>query len=451
MFLYLWGVKMKRFISFMVTVIMVTYLLIPVNLFAQTGLVITATPVAGENYIRLEWTDLGPGYLYTVYAKEQDEAVYQSIPSKTEVKVLNVYPNAGNQLKTWMETNGYGKGLITVELVNILDFNKDPGTYLKDDDGNWKYDVIYFGGYDSNGNRDISEQARDLVEQFIISGRGVLFGHDTITRRLDHTNFNHLSSYVNLALTDNTSFGTTTVNVKREGLLTNYPWVIGSKGTELSIPMSRSFGNFAMGDVWMDYPNDSWSGYTSPVTEWDGKVGTTNFYLTTWNNCAMIQTGHSNGAATEDEQKLLANTLFYLAQLTSDNFCDDHRSQDFAAPDSVKINSVTVDNESLSVKYSKSKDNGTDYEFYVKAVNENTGEEIISNTATATYTSGLAGYSYIIDSNEDTEPDKEVDTTDTSILVPLSELDLTKPIYVHIKAVDYAGNASETTHYEYFF
>ena len=32
------------------------------------------------------------------------------------------------------------------------------------------------------------------------------------------------------------------------------------------------------------------------------------YYLTTWNNTAMIQTGHSNGNSTEDERKVLANT-----------------------------------------------------------------------------------------------------------------------------------------------
>lgn len=217
----------------------------------------------------------------------------------------------------------------------------------------------------------------------------------------------------------------------------------------LNIPMSHTVGQFAMGDVWLEYTSDSYTNNENPVTEWSGKAGTTNFYLTTWNNCAMIQTGHSNGAATEDEQKLLANTLFYLAQLTGNNFCDDHKSQDFAAPDSVNISSVKVDGNSLVVNYSKSDDNGTEYEFYVKAINEYIGDEIISNTATAINTTGLAGYSYIIDNNQDTEPDNKVDTTDTSISVHLSELDLTIPVYIHIKAVDNAGNSSDTTHYEY--
>ena len=35
----------------------------------ETNLSITATPVEGENYVHLEWTNLGAGYTYTVYGK----------------------------------------------------------------------------------------------------------------------------------------------------------------------------------------------------------------------------------------------------------------------------------------------------------------------------------------------------------------------------------------------
>ena len=37
-----------------------------------------------------------------------------------------------------------------------------------------------------------------------------------------------------------------------------------------------------------------------------------NFYLSTYNNTAMIQTGHSNCQATSDEQKIIANTIFFM-------------------------------------------------------------------------------------------------------------------------------------------
>ena len=62
----------------------------------------------------------------------------------------------------------------------------------------------------------------------------------------------------------------------------------------------------------MVFPEDNeWPGFNFPSELNESS----NFYLTTWNNTAMIQTGHSNGQSTPDEQKLLANTLFYLSQL----------------------------------------------------------------------------------------------------------------------------------------
>ena len=36
-----------------------------------------------------------------------------------------------------------------------------------------------------------------------------------------------------------------------------------------------------------------------------------SFYLTTYGNNAFIQTGHTGGQATEDEQEILANIIFY--------------------------------------------------------------------------------------------------------------------------------------------
>ena len=50
-------------------------------------------------------------------------------------------------------------------------------------------------------------------------------------------------------------------------------------------------------DVWLTFDN----------------IGTPakSIYLSTYGNNAFIQTGHSNGSATEDEQKIIANIIFY--------------------------------------------------------------------------------------------------------------------------------------------
>ncbi|WP_238915251.1 Ig-like domain-containing protein [Clostridium sp. YIM B02555] len=407
------------------------------NNISNNNLSITATPINEKNYIHLEWTNLGEGYNYTVYSKSESEEVYQSIPSKINVKVLNVYPGKGNNARDWM--NEYGKNLISTDEVDITNFNTNPTNYLKDSNGNWAYDVVYFGAWNTNNGYDLSSLATTAIKEYISTGRGVLFGHDTIYDA--HPNFWSLRSYLKMEFSSQSSGvskvqegAVTQVKINKKGLLVNYPYELSEV---LTIPISHTTSQKTDGDIWMKFS-------VSP----DYK-DTSNFYLMSYNNCAMIQLGNNNGAATEDEQKILANTLFYLAQLTSDTSCDDHKSQDFAVPDKVTITDVSSNNANLNVTYSKANDNGTSYEYYVKASNGNEAQDIISNTVSAVNTSGIAGYSYVVDNVKDTEPDNKIDTLDLSISASLSGLDLLKPIYVHIRAIDNAGNASETTHYEY--
>ena len=84
----------------------------------------------------------------------------------------------------------------------------------------------------------------------------------------------------------------------------------------------------------------------------------TKYYLTTWNNTAMIQTGHSSGESTEDERKVLANTLFYLKQLTHKTEILDNSARDIADPNKPAniTTAVNVDN-STNISFRKPEDN----------------------------------------------------------------------------------------------
>lgn len=94
-------------------------------------------------------------------------------------------PKSGS-LEMWMEApndehpNGYGMGLIEVDPVAISEFNDNPAKYLKNTNGSWKYDTVFFGSWDNNGTQDITEEAVQLLIEFIQSGRELLLGHDTI-------------------------------------------------------------------------------------------------------------------------------------------------------------------------------------------------------------------------------------------------------------------------------
>jgi hypothetical protein len=355
-----------------------------------------------------------------------------------------------------MQSNGTGSPTIDgteytmmVDEVAISLFNDNPSAYLGSA-GGWKYDVIYFGGWDSNNNCDISSTACNLLEQFIKSGGGVLLGHDTAA--FNYTNFKYIAStYLNLQATEATlldtspdyipMYGNTEVKVARKGLLTNYPYTLCDVGTLMTVPESHSYHEFASGNVWFSYngTNSNWDQTKSEMTTYKGKTGTNNFYLTTLNNVAMIQTGHSNGLATIDEQKILTNTLYYLAQTTSQTTFDDHSAQDLTAPGKV-TGSVIVSGSSIS--FTESVDAGNDYSYKLYTVDDVNGIKTdTGKTAQATVKTGLKGYSYVINQSENAIG---VDTTveATSASIDVSTL-TAGDYYLHIRAVDNAGNASD--------
>jgi len=224
-----------------------------------------------------------------------------------DIKVLNVYPThssgvVGNQLQGWMDT--YGKGLIHVTPVSITTFNSNPEKYIGTN-GNWNYDEIVFGFVDCNGNQDLSPAAAELVSNYLNSGGAAIFGHDTLTANGcgSHKNFNTLAHFVNLTLNSGVKYkSSTTVKIQRKGVFTDYPYKIGDVGTTLTIPTSHVYGQVANGDVWITF--------SGAAMEED--LPANKIYLSTYGNNAFIQTGHSNGKATADEQKIIANIIFYM-------------------------------------------------------------------------------------------------------------------------------------------
>ena len=116
-----------------------------------------------------------------------------------------------------------------------------------------------------------------------------------------------------------------------------------------------------IGNVWMEFDNPSITVLENEVQKDESvllKGPNYKYYLTTWNNTAMIQTGHSNGASTEDERKVLANTLFYLKQLTHKTEILDNSARDIADPNKPAniTTAVNVDN-STNISFRKPEDN----------------------------------------------------------------------------------------------
>mgnify|MGYP004463546255 FL=1 len=446
--------KKKRILASALCVMM---LLFSLSAYAMTakrgGLPFTLTPnTNGYGSVSLDWRQYNySNKNFKVYKSSDGGRTYETVGidyrSVTQVRLLQIYPidAAANQLKVWMENNGYGKGIIKVDSVYIDTFNANPYGYLKDSNGNWRYDVLLFGTWDCNNHKDISDSAYNAVSQFINAGRGVIFGHDTICHfnasPATHKNFEKFKNLLNLTITDyyenidysgyvgSAKAGGTKVRIKRKSLFTTYPWSIGNVGTELTIPYAHTlrqalpntnnvdlqFSSYASG-----YENESW-------------------YLTIKNNCAMIQTGHSSGQATTDEQKILANLVFYMNQLLFNTYT----TNDASAQDVAKPNTPNVSQNNSKMSYTAD-DNGSTYWYYVESFSKDdtTASGLIdrSEKKSLTVTTGVKKYRYLFSNNatETLTTSKGTETTDKSVPVNYGYK------YFHVAAVDGAGNIGAT-------
>ncbi|MBQ6696769.1 MAG: hypothetical protein IJN16_08715 [Lachnospiraceae bacterium] len=422
---------------------------------------------------KLGWNDISNDfcrYGYRVYRSTDMEnwETRSSWDGEEKVKVLNVYPIASveNVLTEWMEKTisgegvPAGKGLFEIDKVCIDDYNREPEKYLLNEDGTYKYDVLFFGAADSNGHKDLTELSYRETQKFVDAGRGVLFGHDTITmgNNCEHPYFSKFEEQLGIKLKESSGYITgKRVEVINSGFLTSYPWKI--EGV-LDIPTTHAYqqysGGTLKGTVWMRMVN---GGYTDTETG-----GCTDAYLTTYNQLALIQTGHSNGQATDDERKVLANTLFYLKQLTRDTAVTDRSAYDMASPGAVTVSELTRNEEGMKLT-PDAEDYGTTYYYYTEAIpqgmegNGQSAEDSETSTVELHRTSqveeicvisGIKGYEICINDSAEACGAEDFGTLfvtgegeDNSNQICITENLLPDRGYIHIRAVDHQGNIGE--------
>lgn len=399
----------------------------------------------GYGSVSLDWSDYDyKDKNFKVYKSDDGGITYETIGIDytlvDKVKCLQIYPiaDAASQLKTWMEINGYSKGIIKIDSVSIDAFNANPDAYLKDSNGNYKYDVVFFGTWDNNNGKDLSDIAATSTIAYIKTGRGCIIGHDTIIHGSVHykKNFCKLAPYLDITFNTSKDGGTNItpyVKIIKKGLMTNYPWEIGEIGTILNIPPSHTKDHYVpMKNIWLQFCDSN-----GTIVSNTG-LGN-NFYITTKNNCAMIQTGHSKGQATADEQKILANLIFYCNQLIFDTYhSKDSSAQDFANPNAPELN-VLGSNFTWSAT-----DNGSVYHYYVQSFDKNdtteTGLLDTSVTKSLTVTTGIRKYRYILDNNASTTVTLSNGTETTATSIPENR----NYNYLHVAAIDGAGNLGPT-------
>ncbi len=410
--------------------------------------------------VDLSWNDITNDfeqYHYRLFRRtEGNDWEARSIWNESEkVEVLNIYP-ASPYLADWMTTTisdtetPAGMGLFDIDSVHINNFNSNPETYLLDENGSWKYDVLFFGSSDCNSFIDLNESSYNCVQSYIDSGRGVLFGHDTLTLNFGHQYFCKFADQLGMLVKNDTTVNaTSSVSVVNIGTLTNFPWTI--RGT-LNIPACHSYGQYVGGSL----QAKEWLTLNAPQLIDEETGAHSNFYLATNRNLGMIQTGHSNGQATDDERKVLANTLFYLHQLSDLTTAKDSSFYDVDAPDMPNVTAGEISGMIVPLSMD-SKDNATVYEYYIAAEpSAEQGEIVKSNVVTETAFADMKGF--VVEVNESAEPSHELieyDENNEHIInvIPCDsngELsadaeipDYGKQYYIHVFAVDNADNVSE--------
>ncbi len=393
-----------------------------------------------------------------------------------KINVLNLYPDRpeSNVLESWMDdlglVDGNNQDLISVTPVSIADFNSDPSMYLLDSNtDNYIYDVIMVGSYDGNANIAFNDEAISQLETFSDLGRGILFGHDTVTGffpTLAEAFANKLGlgygkvepQAQDVKVPEGSLWvGSRSVEVVNDGYMMKFPFELFDKQV-LTIPYTHNIEmqNLNIGTTWLEFIDPS-SIYGNPVINkvgTDGQTYRNGWYLKTNGNVGMIQTGHMVGLeeVTIDEKRIIANTLYNLAQVSLENNGQDYSVKDDVSPEVSKVtrnkdNEVSIDGE----------DYGKDYQFYVTADTKDKGE-LKSDVVETTVISDMQGYIYKIDNSPTTVPTAQKDAYGkvTNINAPVVNPDVSRVAtisgatdeneWLHVVPVDRANNVGKEIH-----
>ncbi len=312
------------------------------------------------------------------------------------VKVLSIYPNRTESagLKKWMDNQSSKNASVDIQVTSQSqnDFNANPYKYLKKDaNGMYNYDVIVFGFWDEHNNASLSSNSAKIIQNYINSGYGVIFGHDVVQNTSVNRGFNSLvQNNLDILLTPvNRSmwYASDKISVTKQGSLTTYPFDIN--GMDLTIPRTHTLGQFPANHltgvpnddiVYMSleanyYPSEGDGPYfqyyfltsaKGPETRVTYKHGNNpeyeyiaNGYLLKQDNVAFIQAGHKSGETSNAEQMVIANLIYSLAQISGETGGKDQVLDDIRPSKPVDSNGDLI---------FESTDYGVGYEYRIVAM-----------------------------------------------------------------------------------
>ncbi|MGN0167335.1 MAG: InlB B-repeat-containing protein, partial [Acetatifactor sp.] len=400
----------------------------------------------------------------------------------------------------------HSDGLLSITACSLGDFNENASKILKKSSGKWNYDVVVFGFNDGNklsghayvNGKDgsnvyvsggisgaLNRTGYNAVSPFIEDGNGVIFGHDVLVNNLYnsdisygerstytnangvpeemwtgyhiktasdlntyHNYFNDLAKKAGVKIVNEGALGKPSkmaanmyVTVEHDGLFNRYPYDLGDEDTKISLNGKLSHTLGAVYDSSLSSTR-TWLKFSLPCA--DGK--TPAYFLVTRNNCAVIQTGHSNDDTSTDEQKILANLTFYCNQLLfNKGTFTDPSAKDKAEPEKPSV-SITRSGTKATLTCA-AEDNGTAYTYYVEAYEKNDTQKNTkvaqSKEASTTVATGVSYYKYLIDTESENDKASVIKDGKKSNDGKISyTVDKTQR-YLHVVAVDGAGNVGK--------
>ncbi len=167
-----------------------------------------------------------------------------------------------------------------------------------------------------------------------------------------------------------------------------------------------------------------------------------------------VNTEYCYSASIEAGKKEGNGCLYIVSKVTgtvNDNRLNGVEAMDLAAPDKVDTKSVqkiAISENQLRISFERPHDQGTVYYHQVKSIDKKTNQIICSSNETKnTLTSGVVGYYYVIDKVAETEAGVKGTYLQSSDKMPFLTVNVTaEDCYLHIAAVDKAGNAGKTMH-----
>ncbi|WP_245339296.1 DUF5057 domain-containing protein [Paenibacillus shirakamiensis] len=244
---------------------------------------------------------------------------------KTVVRVLQILP--GGENSSLLKGNNMNAAYLGSDSddykinLSVMQSSEFVTTGYKDLNG--KYDMIVFGFRDEyNQFASLTAESAQAVHNFISTGQGVMFTHDTIFRdeadtsnkywKLWVDNFQQdtgqIAPMTNLGLSaPNKSTSTTNVN---DGLLTQYPFYLTkglSTGTNERPLINLTHNQYFTLDL-EDPTIVPWYNITGGKR--DEEDSWNHFYTYSKGNVTYSGTGHTNSNFPDWEQRLFVNTMY---------------------------------------------------------------------------------------------------------------------------------------------